>query len=517
MSLLLCKERENSWNMTIEEVLCFEEKQIFDRKSINIEPKALAISVVAFANADGGTIAIGISDKTRRIEGVDFEIQKLNELLRVPFDFCRPTVKATIEYVPCIDSQERENQVVLMHIDPSMEVHANQADEVYMRVGDKSRKLSFDERTRLMYDKGERFFEDKPVPEADLEDIDLDIVKSYMEKIGYTKTPIEYLRENKGFVKYKNGNITVSSAAILLFGKNPQAFFPRARVRFIRYEGTEEKFGIEMNVIKDVIFEGNILKIINESITYLDTQVKDKIYLGADGKFVMEEEYPKFVRQEMIVNAITHRDYSILGTDIQIKMFDNRIVVESPGKLPGLVNADNIRHTHFSRNPKIAEFLKTYNFVKEYGEGVDRMYRELEAAGLQAPVYYNNTFILQVVIYNTNIKNSEIGKENSEIDGENPEIDKENPEIHVKKLDFDALKAEIEKQKYSRPTINNMLKLYKEIDTNQIFGADDVRKVLDCSPSTASEIMAKLRKMNVVKEVKGKGKGKCRFAYSNEI
>lgn len=341
--------------------------------------------------------------------------------------------------------------------------------------------LCFDERTRLMYDKGERFFEDKPVPEAGLEDIDLDIVKSYMEKIGYTKTPIEYLRENKGFVKYKNGNITVSSAAILLFGKNPQSFFPRARVRFIRYEGTEEKFGIEMNVIKDVIFEGNILKIINESITYLDTQVKDKIYLGADGKFVIEEEYPKFVRQEMIVNAITHRDYSILGTDIQIKMFDNRIVVESPGKLPGLVNTDNIRHTHFSRNPKIAEFLKTYNFVKEYGEGVDRMYRELEAAGLQAPVYYNNTFILQVVIYNTNIK-----------------------------------KSEIEKQKYSRPTINNMLKLYKEIDTNQIFGADDVRKVLDCSPSTASEIMAKLRKMNVVKEVKGKGKGKCRFAYSNE-
>ena len=68
----------------------------------------------------------------------------------------------------------------------------------------------------------------------------------------------------------------------------------------------------------------------------------------------------------------------------RLKCFDDRIVVESPGRLPGLVKAGNIRHTHFSRNPKIAEFLRDYNFVKEYGEGVDRMCRELEAAGLQS-------------------------------------------------------------------------------------------------------------------------------------
>lgn len=134
----------------------------------------------------------------------------------------------------------------------------------------------------------------------------------------------------------------ISSAAILLFGKNPQLYFPRARVRFIRYEGTEERVGTQMNVIKDVIFEGNILKMITDAVAYLDTQIKEKTYLGEDGLFVTEEEYPKFVRQEIIVNAVTHRDYSIRGTDIQIKMFDDRIVVESPGKLPGLVKTDNI-------------------------------------------------------------------------------------------------------------------------------------------------------------------------------
>ena len=121
----------------------------------------------------------------------------------------------------------------------------------------------------------------------------------------------------------------ISSAAILLFGKNPQLYFPRARVRFIRYEGTEERVGTQMNVIKDVIFEGNILKMITDAVAYPDTQIKEKTYLGEDGLFVTEEEYPKFVRQEIIVNAVTHRDYSIKGTDIQIKMFDDRIVVES--------------------------------------------------------------------------------------------------------------------------------------------------------------------------------------------
>ena len=232
--------------MTIEEVLSFEEMQIFDRKSINIEPKALAIPLVAFANADGGTIAVGISDKTRRIEGVDFEVQKYNELLRVPFDFCNPTIPVQIEKVPCVDYQGRKNHVLLIHIEPSPQVHTNQADEAYLRVGDKSKLLKFDERLQLTYDKGERYFEDKIVPDAGIDDINLDLVKNYIDKIGYSKTPLEYLKQNKGFIKEKDGCIQVSTAAILLFGRNPQNFFPRARIRFIKYEGTQEKFGTEM-------------------------------------------------------------------------------------------------------------------------------------------------------------------------------------------------------------------------------------------------------------------------------
>ena len=103
---------------------------------------------------------------------------------------------------------------------------------------------------------------------------------------------------------------------------------------------------------------------LTKAISYLDTQIKEKTYLGADGLFVTEEEYPKFVRQEIIVNAITHRDYSIRGTDIQIKMFDDRIVVESPGRLPGLVKAGNIQHTHFYKKPEDSRIFERLQFCQ---------------------------------------------------------------------------------------------------------------------------------------------------------
>ena len=383
---------------TIEEILQMQEGQTFDRKSILIEPSHLATIIVAMANADGGMIAVGISDKTRRIEGVDQDKKHLNDILRTPLDFCAPSVPVTTDYVPCIDTEGRENRVLLMFVPASPRLHANQADEVFWRVGDKSKKLTFDERLQLMYDKGERYYEDSTAYDATLEDIDMDAVKAYMKRIGYGKSAMEYLQENNGFVTYKGDVPQVSAACILLFGKHPQTFFPRARVRFIKYFGTEEMVGREMNVIKDVLFEGPILEQIRKSVEYLETQVKEHSYLGEDGIFKTDREYPKFVIQEMVVNSVCHRDYSIKGTEIQIKMFDDRLVFETPGKLPGIVRTDNIRHTHFSRNPKIAEFLKAYDYVKEFGEGVDRMCRELSALGVREPQYNLVAFIMKATV-----------------------------------------------------------------------------------------------------------------------
>ncbi len=383
---------------TIDEICQMPEGQTFDCKSVQTSPKTIANTIVAMANADGGMIAVGITDKARSIEGVDRHKENLNEILRAPFDFCVPTVTVSAEYLPCVNSDGKDDHILIMYIPASPLLHANQADEVYWRVGDKSHKLPFEERLRLMYDKGERNYEDSPAYDATIDDIDMDSVKAYIKLIGYGKTPMEFLAENKGFITTKNGAPQLSTACILLFGKRPQNFYPRARVRFIRYYGTEEKVGREMNVVKDVTFEGRILDQVRKTVEYLETQVKEHSYLGENGTFVTDREYPKFVIQEMVVNSVCHRDYSIKGTEIQVKMFDDRLVFETPGKLPGIVRTDNIRHTHFSRNPKIAEYLKAYDYVKEFGEGVDRMCRELSATGVREPEYRLVAFIMKATV-----------------------------------------------------------------------------------------------------------------------
>ena len=82
-------------------------------------------------------------------------------------------------------------------------------------------------------------------------------------------------------------------------------------------------------------------------------------------------------------------------------MFDNRLTVESPGTLPGIVRLNNMRHVHFSRNPKIAQFLHEYEYVQEFGEGVDRLYEVMESEGLPQPEYRTQAFMLSATIRNT--------------------------------------------------------------------------------------------------------------------
>ena len=385
---------------TLEQLYTKKESQTFDRKSARKDPKGLSNHFVAFANADGGTLVIGIEDDGT-VTGIDAYEQNVNEILRVPFDFCRPSVRFSYKKVDCVDKDGKPNHLLVLEIPQSAELHANQQDDVYYRMGDKSQKLNFDERLQMTYAKGSRYYEDEPVANSGLEDIDFDKVAAYCKKIGYKKSPQEYITQNKTFLVKHNGKEEMSGAAILLFGKDPQMFFPRARVRFIKYEGTEAKVGAQMNVIKDVMFTGTILEMVEKSIDFVRSQIKEHTFLGQDGKFVTIPEYPEFVWKELIVNAIAHRDYNIKGTDIQIKMFDDRFCVESPGILPGIVRLNNMREVHFSRNPKIAAYLHEYEYVQEFGEGVDRMYREMAEASLPAPEYKDVSFMLIATVRNS--------------------------------------------------------------------------------------------------------------------
>ena len=187
-----------------------------------------------------------------------------------------------------------------------------------------------------------------------------------------------------------------------------------------------------------------------------------------------------------------------------------------------LVKASNIRHTHFSRNPRIAEYLKAYKYVKEYGEGVDRMCTELESAGLQSPVYYVDAFILKTVIHNASAKKSAfesknpiIEEENPIIQTENPIIEKENPIIQNGKLTIEEMRCALAKKSYKLPTQENLLKVYDGIDAKQVFSASEIQRILDCSPTTSRAIMLKLREIEVVEAVKGNGKG--RYVFKGDL
>ena len=396
--------------------------------------------------------------------------------------------------MPCTDKDGNENRILLMQIPASSSLHTNQADEAFMRVGDKSRKLAFDERVQLMYDKGERSFEDTVVYGASIEDIDMDAVAKYVNLLGYSKSPLTYLRENNHFVTTnKNGEEVISVACMLLFGKNPQLFFPRARTRFIRYQGMDEKVGTEMNVIKDVTFEGTILHQIEKTVEYLETQVAEHTFLGQAGKFVTRRDYPKFVIQEMVVNACCHRAYNIRGTEIQIKMFDNRIVFESPGRLPGMVRPSNIRHTHFSRNPKIAAFLKTYHYVKEYGEGVDRMCRELEVNGAIVPVFHTDDFILKITVSKVTEKVVGVTEKVTENSIRVTERVTENPVGVTEKIDEKLRKVTEKAAKTGETLTENRLKLLRFIIEDPYISKSDLAQAIGLSYTSISRNIEAMR------------------------
>ena len=272
---------------------------------------------------------------------------------------------------------------------------------------------------------------------------------------------------------------------------------------------------------------------VEKAVDFIKIQMKEKTYPGHDGIFVIREEYQEFVRTEMVVNAVAHRDYGIKGTDIQIKMFDDRLEVDSPGIFAGMVNKDNIRYTHFSRNPKIATFLKDYGYVKEYGEGVDRMCKELESIGLPAPVFNNSTFILKTMvrsaIYKMRQNNALIRGENASIRGENASIRGENASIRPNNASIQQNDASIyadgvlsDKKKLLTEKLNRMevsgkisIKYATEAkavitgtDILQVITYKDVMVILSCQTTKARLILKKMEENDLIRAVQGKGKGK---------
>ena len=114
-------------------------------------------------------------------------------------------------------------------------------------------------------------------------------------------------------------------------------------------------------------------------------------------------EYPQAVLREAIVNAVAHRDYGLQGSTVDISIWDDRIEIHSPGPLPGHITIENMRTEHYSRNPRIMRVLKTVGLVEEYGEGIERMYEEMESRLLEPPVFSATDSSVTVTLYNRSV------------------------------------------------------------------------------------------------------------------
>ena len=250
---------------------------------------------------------------------------------------------------------------MVYHISPSTKrVIRNTADDVFLRIGDKSKKLTHEQINDLEYDKGERYFEEEIVDRSSLKDVDSELLVTY-KKVINTKLSDEEVLEGRGLLV--NGNLTI--AGVLLFSKNPSKFYPNARLRFLRYEGIKAQLGQRLNLIKDINIDGPIPKIIEEAKVLIASQLRDFQTLDKSGRFKRVPEYPEFAWLEGIVNALTHRDYSLRGEHIKVTMYDDRLEILSPGKLPNIVDLKNMRYTRYSRNPIIARILSELGWVKE--------------------------------------------------------------------------------------------------------------------------------------------------------
>lgn len=368
--------------LTLEYLSNEKEGQYLDRKSARIKPSDIARHIVAFANANGGVLAIGIEDNGEITGFNNKDSKSINDFLNVPFSSCKGRLKVEHE-IRKVTIDSKQDSILLLFIEPSEDaVIKTSDDKVYLRVGDKSKLLNHEQVTQLEYDKGERIFEDIIVEDSSIDDVDLQLLQQYKEKLG-TSLSYEEILDARGLLK--KGHLT--NAGILLFAKHPTKFLPNARLRLLKFDGTRFETGQRLNIIKEINYEDAIPKIIQQVKNAITLQLREFQYLDENGVFKVIPEYPEFAWFEGIVNSLTHRNYSIMGDHIRVSLYDDRLEILSPGKLPNIVTLDNMLNTRYSRNPRISRVLGEFGWVKELNEGVKRIYDEMQMYFLKSPTY----------------------------------------------------------------------------------------------------------------------------------
>jgi ATP-dependent DNA helicase RecG len=230
-----------------------------------------------------------------------------------------------------------------------------------------------------------------------LDDLDSQLIERYRQELERRRPGAPQLRQSKealllglGAAVKVRRRLRPTLTGMLFFGRDPQSYYPALTITFMHFAGTTTvgESPDDPLYLDNREFRGTIPELLESARgTVFEKLSKRAVVEG----FVRQDllEYPEFAYREAIVNAVSHRDYALEGSFIQVRLFADRLEVQSPGGLGGHVTVDNILYEQYTRNPHIVRLMEDLGYVERRGLGVDQMIRTMVAAGLEPPEFEN--------------------------------------------------------------------------------------------------------------------------------
>ena len=352
-------------------------------------------TLVAFANADGGELLVGVEDDGE-ITGLDYDDDLVETILNAPKKYVfqetpLPTTKASIV-------EFNGMKIAYFSIPKGTDcVYITSEGKCLKRKDLESIPVSPKSIQFERAEKESREYDRNYVDGADINDLNIDLLTTAAKEFSQTISPEKFL-QHLDLADFDGSKLRLRKAALLVFAKVPQKWHPRLQVRLIKVNGTEIKSGKEYNVVEDKDATDNILTLLESAWDLLRPYLTET-KLSTDALFKNQIIYPELACREALTNAIAHRDYSIEGRGIEIFVFDDRMEVKSPGELLSSVSIQDIKKrtgVHQSRNTHIARLLREIGYMRELGEGFRRIYELMENNDLTQPELFseNQSFII---------------------------------------------------------------------------------------------------------------------------
>jgi ATP-dependent DNA helicase RecG len=358
--------------------------------------REIARVLSAMANADGGAVLVGV-EPDKSVTGIPYDRDELHALIQAPQNLLRPPLNPA-----CEKARLGNLQLLKFEVASGLDIYRIAGGRSFYRVAGETLSLPAEQIHALKESKKNVFYERQHALNATWFDLDADLVQAFVDKAQPGKTPQDVLSQTYHLLDQSRPLVCPNMAALLLFAKEPTRWHPRAGIDFVKYEGTDRQHGNSLNVIKRIRFEAPLVRLIDESVGRIKEHIRERTILH-DLFFRERLEYPTFAWQEALVNAVAHRDYGLTGASIEMWMFDDHISVRSPGLPPAPVTLDQLRRQksiHFSRNPLIVRALADTGYMREMGEGVPRMFQEMESYGLHPPELSAEGFIFTITLRN---------------------------------------------------------------------------------------------------------------------